>query len=361
MMLARHAIHASVATLAFLSVELRGASGVVEEPITALSPAGVQLGERTISWDRVRAVAGERAAEAGQFARLADSAWRARIRLARGDTALAQPLFEDLFERHVRHTGAASGPTGLVIAEGLLQCRTIDGQLAAAIEPWLLAARLRERSPGAPGLGALDSATLLAPSLPPIFIATPALAALTDARSLADLVADGANAPASARLAAWTLVAARFEAGQPTGPRPPLDSDHPGVLFISRIVLARTGSPDERAGARDQLRAGLAADAGSWREAWARAAIGRSLLMEKDPALRREGVVELLHLPARFSGTQPTLAALALAEAAAELRRTGDPGAAALSAELLTSDPTGSAARWLSTQAPQSPSPRAAQ
>jgi hypothetical protein len=72
-----------------------------------------------------------------------------------------------------------------------------------------------------------------------------------------------------------------------------------------------------------------------WLEAWCRVGIGRSLLRESDESSRMQGVIELLHLPARFGAQEPYLSAVALAEAAVALGEMGDAaGASAIKSEL---------------------------
>src|SRR5690606_34921109 len=58
--------------------------------------------------------------------------------------------------------------------------------------------------------------------------------------------------------------------------------------------------------------------------AWCRIGLGRSLLTESDDGLVMDGVVQLMHLPARFGDEQPYLTGVALAESAAALSRLGD-------------------------------------
>lgn len=342
-------------------VELRGAGvPVIDDPVVAVGPGGVTVGggtTRIISWDLVRRVTGEHAQEAERFARLSEDAWRARSRLDRGDYALATPLFESLFAAQ----RGENGPTALVIAEGLLRCRLHDADLIGAIEPWLEAVRLHDAGfthpadqtpsrapngvrPALPSFRPVDEELALAPGLPPMFLDLP------DVRAFAASPAPASPSDTIEALRALYLRAARFEAGvaAPEPEIPPDTAQRSGVRFVTLIVNARAGDAVQRKAARSALEAGLDQDAGTWREAWRRAAIGRSLLLEPDAADRQRGVIQLLHLPARFGGSQPYLAGVALAEASRELAREGDrAGAAALREELLRRDPRHPAVRWL--------------
>ena len=82
-------------------------------------------------------------------------------------------------------------------------------------------------------------------------------------------------------------------------------------------------------------------------ECWCRAGIGRSLVRDNDPELRRQGVIQLLHIPARFVRVSPLLASLALAESAVTLHELGDDaGAEAVKGELIDRFPRSAAAGW---------------
>lgn len=340
------------------SVELRGGQ-VIDAPIVDVAIEGVRVGgdqPRTIGWDAVKRISGEHAAQAEPFLELADDAWRARLRLARGDLTLAEPLFEQLSDQLEGH----GGPTALMVAEGLLRCRLRRGRQADAVGPWLAAARLRElgeQVAGDPPLRpVLDPVTLLAPGLPPVFLAGPEATRIAEApsptpgpRSPGSPGPPGPpDAPAAAALASLYQQAASLDGGRDVVIEPAAAIDHPGVRFVHACIAA--GAPDSgtRAAAREALRDGLEADAGSWREAWRRFAIGRSLLMEDDDGQRTEGLFNLLHLPARFSNTQPYLAGIALAEASIELERIGNAeGAARLRDHLADVEPNHPVRLWL--------------
>lgn len=385
------------------TVRLRGGesppAGLV---VVGVGDAGVAMGVRdldaemaqipstqsaslVVSWDRVKGVDGPLRTRSEAYADLADTLWRARTRLERGDWVAAEPLFERAF----KGTRGKSGATAGVVAEGLLRCRLKRGAHVLAIEPFL--GLLAADSPGEvlhrdwaslAGLGTLlDPATKLAPSLPPIWLRVPAVEAL----AAQDTIAAGWDqqpAPGSASggpsrstlLGLLYLEAARFECGRPAA-MPPIASSDPGVQLVAQIVQARIGSPEQRAGARKALeerlrqlapRPGAAGDSApdasaAWLEAWIRAGLGRSLLRENPPELRQAGVVQLLHLPARFAGSHPYLAGLALAEASAALRDLGDAdGADTLAHELSVSFPTHPVLDWDPLRLARSPESSAA-
>ena len=98
---------------------------------------------------------------------------------------------------------------------------------------------------------------------------------------------------------------------------------HPGVELL-RMMIA-TGDPDSaiRADVRARLEDRMD-DFDSWAEAWARFALGASLVRESGTGRRQRGFVHLVHLPARFPRTQPYLTGLALVWAEQASRAIGD-------------------------------------
>jgi len=324
-------------------VTLRDGS-VVESPVTGVSAAGVAVATdppATITWDRVLRVDGEHAADAERYAEMADDLWRARTRLARGDVSLSAPIFEAWFARDDGPTGA----TRLVVAEGLLVCRLARLAQVASVEPWLEALRLRRAlgGPIEPGFpSALDPATGLAPALAPVWLDGPAVEAfaVTPIEPTGDDLVDA--------LAAMLRESAAIETGAPVVGRAATAIDHDGARLVRAMIDAISGVPAVRERARTILRSGLSRDEGTWREAWRRAALGRSLLLESDLESRDAGLVHLAHLPARFTRSQPYLAGVALALMADEFARRGDHAAAgALRADLAGLADSHPARAWL--------------
>jgi len=328
---------------ALSQVELRGGM-YVSAPVMSVTFEGVEVGgdePRTIGWDSVKLVMGEHAEAAKPFYENAEKAWRARTRLARGDIELACPLFDELFHVYKGH----SGPTALMVAEGRIRCLTRQGDHASAVEAWIDALRMRragdEIAGDPPLLPVLDEDMGLVPTLPPIWLAT------LDTESVANADTPDTGDPVAKAFASLYRSAARVEIGKPAELQANLP-DHPGVKFVWDIVMSRAGDASQRAAARDRLATGLTTDMGTWREAWRRVAIGRSLLMEEKDADRTAGLFQLLHLPARFARSQKYLANLALAEVCLELDRRGDPdGMAAIRAELESQGPNTPALIWL--------------
>jgi len=366
------AVLCTLASSAGAQVELRGQARPLDAEVLAVGPDGVRVkiddggdpAPRTIAWDRVRAVRGKWAADASAFGDLADQLWRARARLERGDRRAAERAFEDL----ARTRSGLPGPSGAVLAEGLIRVRLSRGATAQAVSAWLwwlqarAAATPRQISGWIGGTIRLppliDEHSGLVPRLPPIV-------SMADSPAGVRLMADQPASPpadagsgVAAEIAAWYALAARFEA-DPASPvaLPAARSGDDGAAMVAEIVSARAGHADERRAARAKLlrriavaqvaqaeetgtdssaspgasgsAAGPTAASARWIEAWCRAGVGRSLIRESSPAEIRQGVIEMLHVPARFADATPELARLALADAAVVLAALGDAQAAA--------------------------------
>lgn len=302
------------------------------EGVVLEDPFGVR---RTVRWDFVREIHGPREAEAEPFLKTARLAWRARTRLERGDAVTAEPMFEELYPLY---EGLRGGMASMV-AEGLLRCRLRRSAQTAAVRPWLAylvsegAGPYLSRMAGALR-PAVDEESGLVPSLAPVWLETPAVEAFARSEPIVVWEREGAAAPRRAEiLESLYRHAARFECQLETAaPELSLSSSDladEGIRLVNAIVVAESGGADERAVARRLLEderdhARRAGSARAWVEAWCRLGIGRSLLREPDNEQKRLGVIELLHLPARFSDSQPYLAGVALAEAAVALNELGD-------------------------------------
>jgi hypothetical protein len=333
--------------------------------IVAVDAAGVTVSggvsgdeRRVIPWDRVARVDGPRAAEAGAFSERGTALWRGVSRLDRGDLRLARVALEPLAGADGVGGGVLQGASAAVLAEALVRLALAEGRGLGAVRPWLAwygqtdAARAWARAERG-GAGLIDASTELAPRVPPMFSRVVSPVGLR-------AVLGGGAWPEAGVVGALYRLAAEHEAQEPADRAVPELPEGAGVgaALVHAVVRARVADEAGRAAGREALRAmlrrssadvgelGEEADAdasgadhgerlGEWSVAWLRAGLGRSLLRETDPATRRAGVIELLHVPAGFSASQPELSAICLAEAAAALRGLGEPAAAAvLDAEL---------------------------
>lgn len=330
-------------------IELRGGAPALAGRISGVGDGGITIVDasgtsRALSWDRVRGV------DSPQWQRdvdrrmsMATDLWRARIRIERGDTELAEPLLE----AHADLMRSSRSETGLIVAEGLLRCRLSRGEHALAIEPAIRTASLR-RSGVTTGAFAglppvIDAPTGLCPQLPPIVIQGPAVATM---RSSLEAIVAGSD-PIAAEVAALyreSLVVAGDGEILPVHdlPRPlPGAPGDPGATLLRALLAAMAprasdAAADAASAARGDARRRLIESSSQvpalsrpWAAAWAAFFIGASSLKEQDAAQRLRGIVALLTIPAEAGRRRPWLAGVALVAAARALAAEGDAAGAA--------------------------------
>ena len=318
--------------------QLRGAGGEIR--IAALDLDGVTPADAVqggpISLGRIRAVAGDLAPAFETVRATAELVWRAESRLARGDVVAAEPLFEQLAEQY----RGRAGVTASSVARGLLACRLARGAHTDAVTAWLR--WLAAGGQAAPTLNAVEPrlSGALVGDLPPIWLDLPAVRAWVTSERPGDEVlaafekgrAAVSRLPLHQQLHAVYWLAAASETGQTRGV-PELRPDNAPDLVAAKVFMAQTSNASVRALAREQLLEMMNTTAETpWVEAWVRVAVGRSLLREADPLEQKRGILQLLRLAARPVQANPRadqyLTAVALAEAAMALARTGDDRAA---------------------------------
>jgi hypothetical protein len=321
------------------SVARRGGLETLAGEILLVDSGGVEIRTDTgvrhlVPWDRVRQVTSEsHATDLRNFRETAELVWRARSRVERHDLALAEPLLEKLFEDYRGQTN----PTALVVAEGLLRCRLARGAQALAVIPALEVTRLRRaglshESTGTYGQlpGVMDDRYELCVALPPLWLATPALAKLRQDLSEYRSGDDAVTAAIASLYARSVARALGEELPPPTDSLP----DHLGVELLAAIIDCGDPAPDAREQSRNWLARGLETFP-AFAQAWARFHVGSSLVREAGLVRRQRGLVSLLHLPALHQHSQPYLAGIALSVAADVLEAQGDAeGARTLRGEL---------------------------
>jgi hypothetical protein len=306
-------------------VRLRGGA-VREGTVVALDDAGVHLEIVTgdvevVSWDRVRQVTGPFAEAADDYASIADTAWRARYRLERGDPQMARPLFETLYRRYRGQTSQ----TALVVSEGVLRCRLqADVPKRELLEPYLETLRLRrsgiEQRAYQDLAPIIDSHTQLLMALPPLLVFGDAA---EDAAPAAESMPASTDAVVQAIASLYGCALERASADA-DAPAPRLPVEHEGAALLHLLLVAEAGSDAARKSARQELRE-LSADADEpWLRAWRHAGLGVSLIRQSDAESRLEGILELLHVPLLYGELLPALAEAAAGAAASELADLGD-------------------------------------
>jgi hypothetical protein len=310
-------------------IERRGSAQALEGRITGVDDNGVTLRSplgaiHIVPWDRVRDLKGiDTDPTLAQRMKTALSLWRARSRVERGDTTLAEPLLERRFEEFRGRTHE----TALVVAEGLLRCRIARGDHVLSVIPALEVGRLRRAGIDTASYSMLprifDTEYAVCEQLAPVWLPTPQLASLAH-----DLETyDARDDEVIEALRAYYHRAALRVLARRTGDAPKRTVEQPGVVLLERLDACIGADADRRNGSREQLRRAIVSMP-PWAEAWARYQIGVSLLMESGLVYTQEGAVSLAHLPARFSRTQPYLTGLALQRIAETVEGLGDVEAA---------------------------------
>jgi hypothetical protein len=241
--------------LADITVILRGGVEPVKglNAIAALRGLEVQQGTSkaavTIPWDMVRDVEGATISGLESELAIGQDLWRGRIRVERGDEALAEPLFVKHWDRF----RLQDGPTTAVIAEGLLRCALAKNELRAAVEPWFVC--LRIGSNGEPSRysdlpGVLDDTTGLLPELSPFLpasIRTDLAGALRDAATSMSAAQAGVANEATTRLS--RILAASERDAKPT-PVAELSRDAAPAVRALGLIEAIVSAADARAAAK---------------------------------------------------------------------------------------------------------------
>lgn len=311
---------------------LRGFEQPPSGQAMGVGPQGVQVRTGSgdvviVGWDRVLSPPAALAEASEPYTALSMEAWRARSRVERGDLVLAEPLLQAIFER-ARAGTPLRGPTGLMVAEGLMRCRLARGASASAIEPWLAwldasivrqprttyAHRQWAQEAGLPQI--IDLATELCPLVPPMWLASPSL------QLVLQLEPTEGERDKAAAMRGLYQAAARHELGQRVENLPEVPREAASEL-VRDIVASRVLDDGARAAARARLAAALPHASTPWLSAWIRAALGRSLVLEAEEEQRLRGVAQLLRVHVLHRADTPGLADIALAEAATTLAGLG--------------------------------------
>jgi hypothetical protein len=296
------------ASVAVDTIHLRGGEAGVLGEIKTIDGSGIRIQSpdgmtQMIPWDRIKEIdAPDHEALAATYAVRAMKLFRARSRVDRGDFAMAEPIFAELF----RPEATAATETNLVIAQGLLRCRLARGANAQAVVPLLQTMQWRRAGVTTVGdetaAAVIDPETVASPFVPPVFISGPATQVLQQA--LNDL-----NAGSELAVARWRDLY-QYALSPHGGPLvPPKDADPIAWDMVASI----DADPGVRSAARARLEAALKRDdLPPWQTTWAEFAMGRSLLHEPSQRQRQRGMLHAATVVATATGTQPFLAGLAL-------------------------------------------------
>lgn len=334
---------------------LRDLTILGDRSVVSFDEDGVRLDDdTTLTWDRIErgSVSSDKQAAFDQLRdEIGRPLFQLRVRLRVGDDlGLVEPA-ERLAARFAERDGASA----YLVQRALMRARLATGRREGAVEPYLRCLAQLWNAPQAASSPSARAAELpielrmrVDPDtglslelLPVLFEATAAQAALPGVRQAALRFAEPRPDALRIYFAALAAAAGDAEAAERS---------------ISGIA-ARDGSPEaERRAAdwRDVLRLAMDYRAASGGPALTQLAArldslsplcrpvayhwtGLARLQSSDVESQMDGVLTLLHLPARFGSEQPDLAAAALATAADALEKLGDAtGAAALRRERIS-------------------------
>jgi len=311
--------------------------GLEIHTVAAGSARGAAEKGEVIPWDMVRAVEGQSGGTGlAEFLEIGEDLWRARIRIERGDAALAQAELA----KHWTRFRDADGPTAALVAEGLLRCALSAGDLRAAADPWL--ACLRHR-----GMGIASRF----PTLPPAIDASngllPELSPFMPASRRAELIGACESAKASGESGEVARSIVRIANGMHDPAHDSARESSPALRALGLLEdiasAADVRSLDKAVGSFDRA----FEEPPSYLSAWRIAAIGtcRARIARTAPVVAgaaasdRAGALgraalEFLAVPASGLDRTGLVDAYALEEAASLLRESGDESSAAQLAAL---------------------------
>lgn len=318
----------------------RGALEPIRGTIILVNDAGVTIrssdsigASHLVTWDRVRDVR-MRTPDPALDERLvmAEDIWRARSRLERGDAALAEPIFERLFNEHLGRTDE----TALIVAEGLLRCRLYRLANDLAVIPALEVIRLRRADVRTDRYRMMqpvyDEMFELCPLLPPVWLDSSRLVRLESDLERYEAHGDEVVA-AFASLYQHALRVMHDVDGEPgrivDEIRPA--RQHAGVRLMRDLITlidpAADGT-DRRRAAESRLMRQVDEEQ-PWIEAWLHYFEGLALIDAEGAGRNERGIASLAHLPARFAQSQTYLAGLAMHRMIMHLEANGRADAAA--------------------------------
>jgi len=249
-----------------------------------------------------------------EFRTIAQNAWRAHLRLERGDYTSAEIEYARLAEQYLWKQGLESADVSL----GLMRCRLDREDRASAVLPFLswlgsqtidqIASQIKQEE-----IDGYDSEYRLMTYLPPVFGPEDRVSAIDP---IPELGSKSIHQQAYYELyrLAYSIDEHKTEVAEKS-----LDEINrlgigranrdAGFEFMKDMVTAQAHPvEDTRRAARDSLNRKIKSQTGSWIEMWARLGLGISLLDEEDVESNERGVIELIHVIVRFQSMNPNLA-----------------------------------------------------
>lgn len=266
-----------------------------------------------IPWYDLRDLRGQREGF-DSFEQVAEDAWRAHARLARGDFAGAEEHYVRLEDEYLWKIGMQSADVSL----GLIRCRLDREDRVGAVMPSLSWLGAGEAVNGLDLVGGVryDAKYNLLTDLPPVF-------GPRDRTSIPGVLPDMISADDRRRiLAGYFELAHGLQLHRLDKSREILDELNrlirdqegrdPGLeLFKDMVVVQAHPDVENRRAARMALERRVRSEKGTWVEVWARLGIGVSLLVEQDTESNERGVIQLIHIVVRLENVSRPLAVLA--------------------------------------------------
>lgn len=249
-----------------------------------------------------------------EFRTLAQDAWRARLRIERGDFTSAETVYARLAEIYLWKQGPESADVSL----GLMRCRLDRDDRAAAVLPflsWLGTQSTDSISSLSQSelYNGFDSEYRLMIHLPPVFGLKDRISAI---ESIPEMDSKSLHQQAFFKL---YQLAYSIEEHKTENAELKLDeidrlvigrsNRDSGFEFMREMVTAQVHpSLQKRNAARGTLNRKIKSQSGTWIEMWARLGLGVSLLSEESVESNEQGVIELIHVIVRFQSFSPSLA-----------------------------------------------------
>jgi hypothetical protein len=317
---------------------------ILSEPVVQFDEDAVRLQSgRTITWDEIESgevAADKQPAFTSLLKKLGEPTFRIRQKLTTGDYEGLLSFAEEMYPVFA----ARNSPSAYMVCQSLMWGRLQVGRREEAVEPYLRCLDYLRQHEGKPaGLPGdrrlrLDLSTGLSPELIPIwFDAEAARKALPAAReTLREIAKRPQGAPLGTYVLFATLAQAAGEADEAERFLGVVDESVPAVAQLRDIARAQREVEAAASGAAVKKLADnldrLLPQNKPLAEYW----LGLARLSEKEGAARREGVLDLLRLPALYGKQSPELAAAGLFHSMKALEELGDnSGSIALRKELL--------------------------
>ena len=287
--------------------------------VVAITDQGIEIREEqqiipvTIPWYDFRTVDGS-GMSIGAYQQIADDAWRAHARLARGDFYGAELIYTRLEEKYLWKTGPQSGDVSI----GLVMCRLDRQDRAQAVKPYLswLGSVDSLNPTDLDGVAGFDLEYKLLTDLPPVFGPKDRKELLSSIEDTVRLTNRQQALYGLFQLAQNTQIHRTAESNLAIETLKQLmrgrENRDPGLEFIEDLVVAQAHEDiEKRNAARHAIERRIRAHSGTWIELWGRLAVGVSLLGEEDTDSNERGVIELIHVVVRLDHVSQPLAAVA--------------------------------------------------